>query len=520
MPPSAAPTPETRFDGRVILHVDMDAFFASVEVKDDPGLAGKPVIVGGSGRRGVVAACTYEARMFGVHSAMPSSVARRLCPDAVFLDGRFHRYSEESRHLHGIFSDFTPLVEGISLDEAFLDVTGSTHLFGDGVRIGHEIRERVLDEMGLPCSVGVARSKLMAKLASKAAKPRASRSGIEPGPGVMVVTADHELDFLHPMPVRALWGIGPVTEKRLLALGITTIGELSDVAPDALERYLGVAAGRHLSELARGVDDRPVVPEQEAKSIGHEETFSTDLWDRDDLRGRLLRMVDASATALRSAERAARTVTVKMRFGDFTQITRSHTLDGPVDATPAIGAVATALLDGVDVDRGVRLLGVSLSGLAEPGAGTQLRLDLDSAPEELSDRSGRAGGGVAAAPGTGAAAGGSVDGHRAGQGLDSAGLAAERLQETWGTVTDAIDAIRARYGGEAVGPASLVTPEGLRPKRRGEAQWGPSAPGALSESGDRPIGSDSDGTAGPDPTRPADGRPAGRRGRRDSDTDS
>ncbi len=179
--------------------------------------------------------------------------------------------------------------------------------------------------------------------------------------------------------MRALWGIGPVTEKRLLALGVTTVGELAAMSPESLERYLGTAAGRHLSELSRAIDDRPVVPEQEAKSIGHEETFSTDLWDPDDLQARLQRMVDASATALRRAERAARTVTVKLRFGDFTQITRSHTLDGPVDATPAIGAVAAALLDSVDLSRGVRLLGVSLSGLAAPGAGTQLRLDLDAA---------------------------------------------------------------------------------------------------------------------------------------------
>jgi len=447
----------------VILHVDMDSFFASVEVLDDPTLAGKPVIVGGSGSRGVVAACTYEARMFGVHSAMPSSVARRLCPDAVFLDGRFHRYVEESRRLHAVLASYTPLVEGISLDEAFLDVSGTVHLFGSGPTMGHAIRHRVRDELDLDCSVGVGRSKLMAKLASKAAKPRASRTGIEPGPGVVEVPRNEELSFLHPMPVRALWGIGPATEKRLLALGVTTVGELAAVPPESLERYLGRAVGRHLSELSRAVDDRPVVPEQEAKSIGHEETFSTDLWDIGELQRRLQRMVDASATALRRAERGARTVTVKLRFGDFTQITRSHTLDGPVDATPAIAAVAAALLDGVDLSRGVRLLGISLSGLAEPGAGTQLRMDLGTPDPPPTAQNGPD---ARTEPGDGAQAGA----------LREAGREAERLQETWGSVTGAVGAIRARYGGEAVGPASLVTPEGIRVRRRGEAQWGPGDP--------------------------------------------
>jgi len=460
---AAAHGPAGGSGDRVILHVDMDAFFASVEVLDDPTLAGRPVIVGGSGRRGVVAACTYEARMYGVHSAMPSSVARRLCPGAVFVHGRFHRYVEESRRLHAVLASYTPLVEGISLDEAFLDVSGAVHLFGSGPTMGHAIRGRVRDELRLDCSVGVGRSKFMAKLASKAAKPRATRTGIEPGPGVVEVPAGEEIAFLHPLPVRALWGIGPATERRLLALGVTTVGELAAVPPDALERYLGQAAGRHLSELSRAIDERPVVPEQEAKSIGHEETFATDLWEIGELQRRLQRMVDASATALRRADRVTRTVTVKLRFADFTQTTRSHTLDGPVDATPAIAAVAAALLDSVDLSRGVRLLGVSLSGLAEPGAGTQLRMELDTPgadpvgtadPDALAEAD---------------------DVARAGL-LRDAARAAERLQETWGSVTDAVDAVRARYGGEAVGPASLVTPEGIRVRRRGEAQWGPEAP--------------------------------------------
>jgi len=444
---------------RVILHVDMDAFFASVEVLDDPSLAGLPVVVGGSGPRGVVAACTYEARRYGIHSAMPSSVARRRCPHAVFLDGRFHRYMEESRRLHAVLSSFTPLVEGIALDEAFLDVTGSVHLLGGGPTVAHAIRDRVHEELELACSVGVARTKLMAKLASKAAKPKADEHGITPGAGVFVVDPDDELSFLHPMAVRALWGIGPVTERRLHALGITTVGELASVPSSALERYLGTATGGHLAALARGEDTRPVVPEQAAKSIGHEETFATDLWDRADLHRRLQRMVDAAATGLRASGKAARTVTVKLRFGDFGQVTRSHTLDSPIDAGPAIGVVASALVDSVERDRGVRLLGISLSGLVDPGGGTQLRLALGPGDDPV-------------------AAGGPGEEFEPVDPMVAAHEDAERLQGSWSAVTAAVDAIRVRYGGESVGPASLVGADGVQVRRRGDAQWGPGSPGS------------------------------------------
>jgi len=443
----------------------MDAFFASVEVLDDPSLAGLPVIVGGSGARGVVAACTYEARRFGVHSAMPSSVARRLCPNAVFVDGRFHRYVEESGKLHAIFHSVTPLVEGISLDEAFLDVTGSRQLLGDGPTIATAIRRRVADELHLDCSVGIGRSKLMAKLASKAAKPSASPSGVTPGPGVVMVPPDRELAFLHPLPVRALWGVGPVTGRRLESLGILTVGDIAALPEGALQRYLGVAQGTHLAELARGHDPRPVVPEQEAKSIGHEETFASDVWERESLHAHLLRMVDASATALRRAELAARTITVKVRFSDFSMVTRSHSLVSPIDASPAIGAVATALLASVPADQGVRLLGVSLSGFGTTDSGLQLTLDLDSA--------------IPADAGIQTAGGVDADDTRAGavDRLMQAQEEAERIQGSWATVTSAVDAIRARYGGSSVGPASLVGADGLRVRRRGEAQWGPTATG-------------------------------------------
>ena len=437
---------------RVILHVDMDAFFASVEVLDDPGLAGLPVIVGGAGPRGVVAACTYEARRFGVRSAMPSSTARRLCPKAVFVNGRFHRYVEESAKLHAIFEEVTPLVEGISLDEAFLDVTGSVRRLGDGPAIGAAIRRRVADELHLTCSVGVGRSKLVAKLASKAAKPVADRSGIRPGPGVVEVRAADELPFLHRLPIRALWGIGPATARRLDGIGVRTVGDLAALPPATLVRRLGTAQGTHLAELARGVDTRPVEPVREAKSIGHEETFPTDLWDPEVLHRHLARMVDASSTHLRAADLAARTVTVKVRFGDFTMVTRSHSLAVPVDSAPSIAAVASALFDSVELASGVRLLGVSLSGFAEAGAGTQLTLDFaDPRPHDA--------------------------------GPDPDPLAhvqeeADRLQASWGGVTEAVDAIRRRFGTSSVGSASLVGASGLRVRDRGDAQWGPTEPGS------------------------------------------
>jgi DNA polymerase-4 len=430
---------------RVILHVDMDAFFASVEVLDDPSLVGKPVVVGGSGARGVVAACTYEARRFGVHSAMPSSVAKRLCPGAVFLDGRYQRYAEVSKELNDILLAVTPLVEGISLDEAFLDVTGAKHLLGDGMAIAGLIRRRVHEELKLTCSVGVGRTKLMAKLASKAAKPVASRSGVVPGPGVLEVRPEDELGFLHPLPVRALWGVGPVTARKLESLGVTRIGDIAALPDGALERALGPAAGAQLGALARGRDPRPVVADQAAKSIGHEETFATDLWDTNELHRHLARMVDASATAMRKSGLATRTVSVKVRFADFTMVSRSHSMGSPIDTTAAIGAVAGALLDCVHLDQGVRLLGVSLAGFGDPGTGFQLALDLGSAEAPSA---------VATAP--------TED-------------EVERIELSWGAVTAAVDAIRARYGGSSVGPASLVGAEGLRPRNRGDAQWGPSA---------------------------------------------
>ncbi len=418
-----------------ILHVDMDAFFASVEVLDDPSLAGRPVIVGGAGARGVVASCTYEARAFGVHSAMPSVRARQLCPDAIFLSGRHSRYAEVSAQLHKILQDVTPQVEPIGLDEAFMDVAGAVRLLGPPEQIAHGLRRRVHDELGLGCAVGIGRSKMIAKLASRAAKPRASRTGLEPGPGVYVVQPDRELDFLHRHDVEALWGVGPATAKRLHELGVRTVGDLAALPLDTVVRRLGKASGAHLAALARGEDPDPVNPHRPNKSIGHEETFSQDLVDPHELERHALRMAESVATMLRRESSSARTITVKVKFRDFSLQTRSHTLPRAVATGGAIGQVAAALLAGVDPGEGIRLLGVSASGLRAGGA-DQLSFDL-------------------------------------GDGLDEANQSAMAREQSWQDVTAAVDAIRTRFGTSSVGSAAMVTDEGVQVPARRDAPWGP-----------------------------------------------
>ena len=408
---------------RTILHVDMDAFYASVEQRRRPELRGKPVIVGAPGARGVVAAASYEARVFGIHSAMSSVQAQRLCPHAVFLPGDHDHYAEVSRAIMAVFGSFTPLVEALSLDEAFLDVTGARRLHGDGATIASAIRQRILEEESLTCSVGVAPSKFIAKLASEAAKPRVGRHGAEPGLGVKVVAADDVLAFLHPLPVQALWGVGPKTLEKLQRLGVDTVADLASLDERAAAAALGAANGAHLLRLAHGIDDREVVPDQRPKSIGHEETFARDHHRLDTLHHELVRLGDSVAARLRAAGMAGRTISIKVRFHDFRTITRSVTLPSPVDTGPDVVRAAGELLDRIDPTPGVRLLGIHVSQLAE-GAARQLSLDDVDAP-------------------------------------------------SWDDATGAIDAIRARFGAGAIVPASLAGPEGIRVKRRGDQQWGP-----------------------------------------------
>ena len=419
-----------------ILHVDMDAFFASVEVLDDPSLAGLPVIVGGAGARGVVASCTYEARAFGVHSAMPSVRARQLCPQAIFLPGRHGRYAEISGELHRILADITPMVEPIGLDEAFLNVAGAIRMLGHPEKIADGLRDRVRTDLSLDCAVGIGRSKMIAKLASRAAKPRASRTGLVPGPGVVLIEPDVELAFLHGHKVEALWGVGPATAKRLHELGVRTVGDLAAIPVETMVRRLGKASGLHLSALAHGEDPSPVTPNRPAKSIGHEETFSEDLVDPAALERHVLRMAESVATMLRGSSTAARTVTVKVKFSDLSLQTRSHTLGQPVTTGGAIGQVAASLLAGIDPGEGIRLLGVSASGLVE-GGGDQLSFDL-------------------------------------GDGRDEGTQSATSLEQSWHDATAAVDAIRDKFGRSAVGTASMVNDEGVQVPARRDAPWGPS----------------------------------------------
>ncbi|ROP40862.1 DNA polymerase IV [Saccharothrix texasensis] len=355
--------------GCSMLHVDMDAFYASVEIRDRPELARKPVVVGGTANRGVVASANYIAREFGVRSAMPTSHARRLAPHAVFVPPNFARYQEISRGVMAIFRDITPLVEPLSLDEAFLDVSGALKRLRLGpAQIAKLIREQVQEAHGITCSVGVAPTKFLAKLASGMCKPD----------GFMVVPRDEVLSFLHPLPVSALWGVGKRTAENLDRVGLETVADVAATPLPRLRRLIGVALAEHLHALAQGHDDRPVVPSTREKSIGAEETFEVDHFDRELLRRELLRLSERSAATLRARGLRGRTVSIKVRFADFTTITRSKTLRVATDVTQEVYRTASTLLDEQVPPGAVRLIGVRIEQLVEGDDGEQLMFD---APE-------------------------------------------------------------------------------------------------------------------------------------------
>jgi DNA polymerase IV len=393
-----------------VLHLDLDAFYASVEQLADPSLRGRPVIVGGLGRRGVVAAASYEARRYGVHSAMPMGRARRACPDGVFLAPRFDAYGDASDSVMAILREVTPLVEPLALDEAFLDVSGARRLHGSAPEIATMLRRRIKDETGLVASVGVASTKFVAKLASDLAKPD----------GMLVVEAGTEIDFIHPLEVRRLWGVGPKTGERLAQLGVRTIGDLAALPEETLVHALGESHGRHLLALAWNRDERPVEPSREVKSVGHEETFPTDITDRETLAREALRMSERVAERLRDGRRAGRTVQLKLRYKNFRTITRSRTMPDPTNLAADIAGVAGALLDAVEIGDGIRLLGVAMQQLRDvdeedggDGAPGQLPLGIDGGAARGSDPRRRA-------------------------------------------VEDSMDAVRRRFGDDAVSAAALL----------------------------------------------------------------
>ncbi|KAB1656886.1 DNA polymerase IV [Pseudoclavibacter chungangensis] len=359
-----------------ILHVDMDAFFVAVELLDRPELRGEPVIVGGAGGRGVVSSASYEARRFGVRSAMPMTRALQLCPNAVVIGGHMHKYREASERVMAIFRTITPLVEPLSIDEAFLDVSGATRLFGGPGEIGARIRERVVTETGLTCSVGAAATKFVAKLASGKCKPD----------GLLVVPEDDTIPFLHALPVGALWGVGEASEERLRSRGIRSVFDLAHTPKEALVRLVGRASGERLHDLAWGRDPRGVETERREKSVSHEQTFAVDEPDHAALEREIRAQADAVGARLRRAGLTARTVSIKLRWADFTTITRSKTLPEPTDLGRVLFRAAKELFDAAhDEGRPVRLIGVRAGELAEPGGSAALDLWGEAAGDEAWD---------------------------------------------------------------------------------------------------------------------------------------
>ncbi|MGB7345977.1 MAG: DNA polymerase IV [Pirellulaceae bacterium] len=350
----------------MILHIDMDAFYAAIEQRDQPELRGKPVVVGGSKTgRGVVSAASYEARKYGIHSAMPGRRAAQLCPDAIFVRGRIDHYAAVGRQVREIFHRYTPLVQPLSLDEAFLDVTGSQRLHGDGVTIGHAIKQAIQTELNLTASVGVAPLKFVAKIASDFDKPD----------GFVVVTADQVIDFLDPLPIKRLWGVGRVGQKRLEQIGLHYVGDIRKSDREGLIQRFG-SWGDHLWKLANGIDPRSVVPDWTAKQISHERTFSSDMTDEELLQGVVSHLCEQVCHRLRHSNRRCKTVTLKYRREDFQTFNRSLTLSTATHSTAQIMDVAMELLQQMRQrqPRPVRLIGVSAGALTTPDQPQQMSL--------------------------------------------------------------------------------------------------------------------------------------------------
>ena len=359
-----------------ILHVDMDAFYASVEERDDPKLKGKAVVVG-MGKRGVVSAANYEARKFGIRAAMPIYKAKALAPHAVFIAPNMARYTEVSEQVMAIFRDVTPYVEPISLDEAFLDVTGARRLLGSGQEIADQIRKRVEKDLGITCSVGIAHNKFIAKIASGHCKPN----------GVLEVDPEKMLEFLHPLAANEIWGVGPKTNEQLEKMGLFTIADIANTPRSTLIRVLGQASGSSLYELAWGRDYRDVITEHIEKSISASQTFDVDLYQQEEILKEFLRLTEKSADRMRGKGLATNTISIKVRFTDFKTISRSKTLDLPTTGTQEIFEVAKTLYLGLNLDRVlIRLVGVSLDSLVENDDVTQMVLGERTSSWQQADR--------------------------------------------------------------------------------------------------------------------------------------
>ncbi len=424
------------------MHIDLDAFFASVEVLDDPSLRGKPVAVGGSQGRGVVASASYEARRYGVRSAMPTVVAMRRCPELIVLPGRFDRYEAYSRRFHDVIRDLTPEFEPLGLDEVFADLRSLRRLRVRPIEAAEALRTRINEELRLQCGVGLGRNKLFAKLASKRSKPRVVDGELVDGAGVVWVSAQLEAQWLEEMPVRALWGVGPATAAKLEKLGLAWVRDLAKVDEGTLASHVGPSMAATLSAFARGEDNREVVVDRVAKSIGHDQTFLRSLHGVEEL-------VDAArghsaivARALRSQDRVARTITVIVRFDDFTSVSRSQTLAFGVDDEFAIAAIAEALLGSVELHHAVRLLAVHASSFLERSA-NQMQLTFGFEQTSLSTRG-------------------------------QAQQVSRERQVGYEALRDAVDEVRNKFGQAAVGTASELGAAGVQiATQRGRHAFGP-----------------------------------------------
>ncbi|MFY9783356.1 MAG: DNA polymerase IV [Acidimicrobiales bacterium] len=429
-------------DEAPILHVDLDAFFASVEILDDPSLKGKPVAVGGAGARGVIASASYEARRYGVRSAMPSATAKRVCPTLIILPGRFDRYEIYSRQFHEIIRDITPEFEPLGLDEVFADLRSLRRLQIHPLDAAATLRRRINEELGLLCGVGLGRNKLFAKLASKQSKPRVENRALVEGSGVFWVSPEQEALWLETLPVRALWGVGPATAEKLSQLGLTWVRDLGRVDEATLASHFGPSMAAALAAYAQGEDFREVVVDRELKSLGHDQTFARSLCGLGEVREALKTHAAVVARALRDKGRVARTISVVVRFDDRSSVSRSQTLSFGVDDEYAIEAIGEALLQSVDLSLAVRLLGLHASGFIER-ADNQMQLSFGI--EDVTNDA-----------------------------KASAAAISRQRQVDNEALRDALDEVRRRFGRTSVGTASELGEMGLDvATQRGRHAFGP-----------------------------------------------